>query len=288
MLIYIKLFFVSIFWGGTFIAGRIIAQNIEPYSAAFLRFAIASMIFLLYSLSTEGLTPLKRNQIGPLILLGLSGIFAYNVFFFKGLKIIEAGRASLIIANNPVFIAIFSSIFFNEKLDRKKIFGIILSVSGAIIVISRGDFLSLIKGGVGWGELYIFCCVVSWVIYSLIGKRIMTDLSPLSSVLYSTIIGTFCLVIPAFFEGVFEHIYHYSKLEWVSLAYLGFFGTVLGFLWYYQGIKRIGPTKASLFINFVPVSAVLLSFFILGEIITPSLVLGTIFVTIGVYITNVS
>ena len=59
-------------------------------------------------------------------------------------------------------------------------------------------------------------------------------------------------------------------------------------MWYYEGLVRIGPTKASLFINFVPVSAILLAFFILGEPLTVSLGVGTILVSFGVYLTNVA
>jgi drug/metabolite transporter (DMT)-like permease len=72
----------------------------------------------------------------------------------------------------------------------------------------------------------------------------------------------------------------------LGIFYLGIFGTVVGFVWYYEGIKKIGPTKASLFINFVPVSAVILAFLILDEPITLSLFIGTILVCAGVYLTN--
>jgi drug/metabolite transporter (DMT)-like permease len=67
---------------------------------------------------------------------------------------------------------------------------------------------------------------------------------------------------------------------------LGFFGTVLGFLWYYQGIQKIGPTRAGLFINFVLISAIMLAFFFLAEPITMSLLIGTVMVSLGVYLTN--
>jgi drug/metabolite transporter (DMT)-like permease len=72
----------------------------------------------------------------------------------------------------------------------------------------------------------------------------------------------------------------------MSMFYLGFFGTVIGFVWYYEGIKKIGPMKASLFINFVPISAVVMAFFILDEPITLSLFIGTLLVCSGVYLTN--
>lgn len=287
MLVYIKLFLTAFFWGGTFIAGRVVAQNVGPYSASFLRFAVASVFLILFVWKTEGKFPaVRKKQIIPVLLLGLTGVFAYNIFFFKGLKIIGAGRAALIIANNPVFITLLSSFFFKERLNTVKAAGVIISVTGAIVVISRGNLPEIFNGGLGWGEIYIFCCVLSWVAFSLIGKSVMSDLSPIVSVTYSSVIGAAFLFIPACFEGITSGLTHYSVYEWMGIIYLGFFGTVLGFVWYYEGIKKIGPSRASLFINFVPVSAVFLAFFILKEPITISLLAGTILVSAGVYLTN--
>jgi drug/metabolite transporter (DMT)-like permease len=139
---------------------------------------------------------------------------------------------------------------------------------------------------VGWGEIFIFGCVFSWVAYSLIGKAVMDGLSPLAAVSYSSIIGTFLLFFPALYEGGIQNFRLYHPVDWVGMFYLGFFGTVIGFVWYYEGIKKIGPMKASLFINFVPISAVVMAFFILKEPITPSLFIGTLLVCSGVYLTN--
>ena len=286
MITYLKLLLTAAFWGGTFVAGRSLAQNVGPFSAAFFRFAVASFFLILLVWKAEGKAALiSRRQILPVILLGLTGVFCYNVFFFKGLKLIEASRAAIIIANNPIFIALFAALFFNEKLNTLKITGIVISVSGAIIAISKGNVLEILHGNLGMGEVYIFLCVASWVIFSLLGKTVMTALSPLSSITYSSISGTVLLFIPAFKEGLTDCIY-YSVSDWWNIFYLGFFGTVLGFVWFYEGINQIGPTKAGLFINFVPISAILLAFFILGEPLTASLVIGTLLVSTGVYLTN--
>lgn len=287
VVVYLKLLMTATFWGGTFIAGRVIAQNVGTFSAAFLRFCIASVFLLFLAWKSEGRIPLlKRNQIIPIILLGMTGVFTYNFFFFRGMKLIEASRASVIVANNPIFIALLSAYFFKEKLTPLKMTGILISVTGALVVITRGHVLEIFQGSVGRGELYIFGCVASWVTYSLIGKAVMKDLSPLLSVTYSVIVGAAALFLPAYFEGVTHDFFHYSAPEWLSLFYLGFFGTVLGFIWYYQGIRHIGPMKAGLFINFVPISGIILGFLILGEPITFSLVIGAIFVSSGVYLTN--
>ena len=286
MIIYLKLLLTAIFWGGTFVAGRSLAQNVGPFCAAFFRFAVASLFLVFITWKVEGrFSALKKAQILPALLLGLTGVFCYNFFFFKGLKLIEASRAAVIIANNPIFIALFSAMFFKEKLNSLKIMGILISVSGAVIAISRGHLFEIYQGNLGWGEFYIFLCVLSWVTFSLLGKVVMADLSPLSSVTYCSIAGTMLLFAPALNEGLAECI-HYSISDWGNIFYLGFFGTVLGFVWFYEGISQIGPTRAGLFINFVPISAILLAFLILGESLTLSLLIGTLLVSTGVFLTN--
>lgn len=278
---------MAILWGGTFIAARLVAQNVGPFSASFLRFAIASIFLVFITVRMEGKIPrLKKHQILPVILLGMTGVFAYNFFFFSGLKTVSASHASIVIAMNPIFIALFAYTFFKEKLTGINVIGILLCVSGAIIVISKGNPLGIIKGGLGAGELYILGCVASWVLYSLIGKIAMKDMSPLVAVTYSCLIGGILLFFPACMEGMPGDISEYSAVDWSGIFYLGFFGSVLGFTWYYQGIKKLGASKASVFINFVPISAVILACLILKEKLDLSLITGAIMVIGGAYLTN--
>jgi len=287
MFTYVKLLLMAVFWGGTFIAGRVIARDVQPFSAAFARFVFASALLLVLTWRVEGGVPsIKRRHIMPIILLGMTGVFSYNVFFFKGLQTISAGRASVIVASNPIFITLLSALFFKERLTPIKVTGILISVTGAVVVISRGDPSQVLTGSLGWGELFIFGCVLSWVTYSLIGKVVMAELTPLIAVTYSAVVGMLALLLPAYLEGVTRNFANYSALSWLGLLYLALFGTVLAFQWYYQGIRDLGPTKASIFINFVPISGVVLAFLTLGEPLTPSLLLGTILVSSGVYITN--
>lgn len=286
-MIYLKLLLTALFWGGTFIAGRSVAGHVGPFSAAFLRFCIATVLLLLLTRRSEGGFP----KIGPrhfaaMVLLGLSGIFAYNAFFFSGLREVEAGRAAVIIATNPVSITFFSAILFGQRIGPSKLLGIVISVVGAIVVITRGDVLGIFDGGFGRGEFYIFCCVLSWTTYSLVGKEVMREYSPLVTVTYSSVIGTALLLPPAYLEGLFRNLTEYGRLDWAGISYLAVFGTVVGFTWFYQGMRRIGPVRASQFINFVPICAVVLAFMILGEPITSSLLIGAALVVAGVYMTN--
>jgi drug/metabolite transporter (DMT)-like permease len=285
---YLKLFLTAIFWGGTFIAGRVLAQEVQPYSGSFLRFLVASVCMIPLVRIFEGrLQPLRRKQFVAVFLSGMTGVFLYNVFFLTGLHTVPAGRASVIIASNPVLIALFASILFREeRLTLTRSVGVALSVSGAVYVISRGDVAGILQGGIGRGELLIFGCVLSWVSYSVIGKIVMRYVLPVSAVTWACLIGAAVLLPTALFEGMAANLADYSMPAWISILYLGFFGTCLGFIWYYEGIREIGPSKAGVFINFVPISAVLMSFFLLGETIDASLLIGAALVLTGIYLAN--
>lgn len=288
-MIYVKLILTAIFWGGTFIAAKSLAAHVNPLDAAFVRFTIASVFLLAITRRLEGRLPrVRREQILPLFFLGCTGVFAYNILFFTALHHINAGRASLIIATNPIIISLLSAIIFKERLSPIKGLGILMSVTGALVVISNGHVLDLVSYDIGRGELLICGCVLSWVAYSLIGKSVMGEMSPVASVCYSSVIGALLLGVAALVKGDLTTMGAWSVTDWVSLFYLGFFGTVLGFFWYYEGISKIGPMKASVFINFVPISAILFAWLILDEPVTPSLFIGGLLVLSGVYFTNAS
>lgn len=287
-MIYAKLFLTAVFWGGTFIAGRILAQEVEPWSGSFLRFLVASVCMLPLVRHFEGrLQTLNRSQFLLVFLSGMTGVFFYNVFFLTGMQTVQAGRASVIVASNPVFISLFAALLFRgERMTPLKALGVALSVAGAAYVITRGNPGEIFQGAIGRGELLIFGCVASWVSYSLIGKVVMRDVMPVSAVTYACLIGSAALLPPALFEGMAGNLGSYSPSAWLSIVYLGVFGTCLGFIWYYEGIRQIGPSRAGVFINVVPISAVIMSFFLLGETIDASLLAGGALVLAGICLTN--
>lgn len=286
-MVYIKLLLTAFIWGGTFVAGRLLADGMGPFTAAFLRFLLASLCLLILVRRFEGGLPSLsfRGWIG-VSLLGATGVFAYNVLFFWGLHSVPAGRAAIIVATNPVLLALLGALFFKEGLSRKKLGGVLLSVSGAITVIARGDVTSLFSHAVSMGDLIILGCVASWVSYSLLGKRMMQGLSPVSAVTFSCLTGTVMLFPCALYEGMATDIVAFTQVHWGALAYLGVLGTVVGFTWFYQGVKVLGASKAGVFINFVPVTAILSGWFVLGEPISASLLTGGLMVVGGVFLTN--
>jgi drug/metabolite transporter (DMT)-like permease len=283
---YVRLVMATMLWGGTFVAGRLLAGHVDPPLAAWLRFLLASLTLLIWLRVDHGHLPrINARQAVAVSLLGLSGIFAYNLLFFEGLETVEAGRAALIVALNPIVITLASAAWFGERLSLRQAMGALLSLGGALTVIARGDLVALLQQGVGRGELLLLGCVLSWVVYTLIGKRLLRRLPPLVAVTYASVAG--CLLLGLFLlTDEHDTVALAEPVHWLSIGYLAFFGTVLGFVWYYQGVHAVGAARAAQFINLVPVSGVLLGVLLLNEPLTWSLLVGGLLVVSGLVLTN--
>ena len=282
---YIKLTAMSFFFGGVFIAGKIIAGNVEPAIAAFLRFAIATLILLLILLWKEKQIPIPtRSQFMGLAALGLTGVLGYNLCLLIGLETVSSSRSSVIVASNPVFITLMSIIFLGDKLTCRKLVGIGLSVSGAVLVASHGSWSNLTD--FSSGDLAIVVCALCWASYSVIGKYILNSLSPLVSVTYASAIGLVMLLPLALYTADFQTVRSLDASTWVAIVYMGIFGTVCAFLLYYQGIQALGVVRAGAFINLIPVSAIILALFILNEEIDASITIGTLITIFGIFLIN--
>jgi len=286
---YIKLFLVALFFGSTYISGRILSANLPTFTSAFLRFLLASLFLSLIVIKIFGRIPtLTPQEIYLVIFLALTGVVGYNLFFFSGLKFVTASRASMIIALNPSFITLLSALVFKERFNHFNYAGIFLSLIGVSIVISQGNLREIFLGKIGYGELLLLGCVICWSSFTIMGKVVMSrfNLKPIVVITYACIIGTLILALPAYLEGQIKNMREFTWEVWISLIVLGLFGTVLAFIWFYQGVEEIGPSRASIFINLVPVFATLIAVLILGEKLSSSLLIGAVLVVSGVYINN--
>ena len=280
-----KLVIMSLFFGGTFIAGRLIANEIPAAPAAFLRFSVASacLLSLLYQQEQRFPVPTLRECFG-LTCLALTGIFGYNLFFLQALQTVEASHTAALVSCNPVLIALLSALFFGECITWCNVFGICLSVSGAMVVAAKGDLQTLTHFSTG--DKAVAAAICCWALYSVIGKQMLKTLSPLTSVAYSAVIGALMLGVLTFCNGELWLAGSLSGQTWLSILYLAVPGTVIAFWFYYQGIESLGVIKAGIFINLIPVSTLILSALILGEIPGPDMLGGTFLVICGVFLVN--
>ncbi len=287
-IIYVKLVAVGAIWGGTFVAGRYLGGEIPPLISATTRFVISSLVLLAYLLISK--TPIlipHGKQLLHLAILGFFGIFAYTIFLFYGLSYTTASRASLIVAMNPAMIALASWIFLHERLRPRQSVGILFCLVGSGLVIASRSPDSL--SGSLMGDCILLGCIVCWVVYTVCSRSLSGSFGPLLTVSYAIWLGTAMLIVASLLtlqEPIVPTLANLSAGQWFSLVYLGFLGSAMAQIWYYDAIRRIGATRTGAFIALNPVTAVLFGVLLFGEKLTPSIGLGGGLAVLGIYLCN--
>jgi drug/metabolite transporter (DMT)-like permease len=282
-----RLIAVPAIWGGTFVGGKFVVHAMSAVMGSFLRYIVACVALVVAAIVLErGLPRLSRQQWFATFVLGAVGVFAYNLFFMGALERLPASRAALIIALNPVITISISAVVLRERLKSRRWLGVAIALLGVWIVVSHGDIAAVTQSGVGVGELLMLCGVTSWALYSIIGRKVLTGLTPLAATNYAALWGTLLLGLCA--------LPHFSELrasmfDWhvvMSLLYLGVLGTAVAFVWYYTSIKRFGASVVSIFNNLVPVFGVGISVLVLGEPLLPSMLVGGAVAITGVFMVS--
>jgi len=290
MPVYLNLAMVTMIWGGTWVAGRMLAGSLSPILAASLRFLLASVALLgfLWLARIPFARPTGRQWL-QLVSLGFFGIFFYNLCFFYGLQYINASRASLIVALNPAVIGLASWLLFKEQMSRSKIIGILVCISGAGVVIVSRDPQWLTTPPDAWlGDLLIFGCVIGWGVYSLFSRSLNHSIGPLQTVTFSIVLGTLMLWVLAAIHGEVsvQAVANLGTTQWLSLIYLGVLGSAVAYIGYYDGIRKLGATRSGVFIALNPLTAVLAGAILLGEPVTIPMGLGGALILTGIYLCN--
>jgi len=258
--------------------------------AAAGRFIVTCVFLVLLAWKVEGGLPtLSRQQWFATFGLGATGIFLYNICFLAALERMPAGRSALFVSLSPIVTALSMALIFKERLGAIKWLGIAIAFVGAAIVITRGDLVHVVhdvSSSMGAGELFMLGAVCSWTAYTILGKQALKGLSPIAATTYASLWGLLLLSIGAINQ---IPLLDTTKLSWQvlsAIAFLGIFGTVIGFVWYYEGVKTIGPARTAVFNNLVPVFGVGLSTLMLNEPILISMVVGGLLMIAGVSLTN--
>lgn len=284
-MLYLKLSLMALFWSGVFPAINLVLRSMGLFTSVFLRFfAAAVLLFALLVLRERRLPRLSPRELVLVVGLGLLGVTLYNTLFTAGLGLVEASRAALIVPTNPAFTALFAALLLKERLSRTRALGVALCVLGALWVLAKGNPRSFATVGFSLGEILLVLCVFIWSAYTLLGRVALSTLSPLALTAYVMAAGSLPLAVPAWMEH--RSLAQVTWQSWAAFAYLVVFGTVIAFLWFYEGVKALGAARASQFINLVPPLAVTESVLILGEPLTAPLFVGTALVAAGLYFTN--
>lgn len=280
---YLIMLLVPLIWSSNFVVGRILVQQLPPFTITTVRFTIA-LVILLIILKAKGLLRWPdRELLLPVALLGLSGIFGFNTILYIGLKYTTAVNSTIINAFNPIAVAVLTALWLKEKPRSRQLVGLVMSFLGIVVIATRGKWNVLFSMSFNPGDVIVFVDTIVWAFFTVLGKKVMTRLSPLETTTYANLAGVLFLLPTMLLEWEGK-VPVLTPVHCLILLYLGVFASVLAFLGWNKGVLEIGPTKAAAFYNLLPVYAAVLAFLLLGEKLYPYHFVGGLLVLCGVYL----
>ncbi len=276
----------SVFTGATFNLAKYAVEYFSAFSAAAWRFGLAAfvMFMILFVKEKIKLEPLKRNA-GMYMLLGIIGIFGFNALFFLGMKDTSPVNGALIMATNPLLTTILSRFILNTPITKRQGMGVGFSLLGVVLVITQGSWHMISTLSFSMGDIFILLGNLCWALYGILGRRYVQGSSSLQTTSYTMVVGALCLVLVSAFHPSSLPVTEIPIGAWGAIAFMAFFTTVLGYLFWNEGIRILGANKTSIFFNLVPVVTLIISF-ISGMAISSIQMIGTILVIAGVILAS--
>ena len=282
---YGSLTLAAVVWGGSIVGQKYALASFSAVEVSVLRGlgALAILIPLWWLQEGRSIRLAGRDR-RLLVLLGLA-VLGNHLLTLFGLRYIGAAAAGVIIGASPAITALLSSLLIKDVPFRKVAAGSALSFAGVALVSGGGGENA--TGDNPWlGGTLVLLGLVSWALYTIGSGSVMDRLSPLT-INWTTLLISIVLQIPLLWSDpkvMQEGWAAVSSGGWVALGYLIVFATALGQQAWLFGVQGVGPSRAGVFVNLIPVSALLLSALILGESVGPRDALGIVLILTGVWL----
>lgn len=274
--------FNSLLWAGNFIAVKIAGTTIGSRNILFFRFLFA--IIFLIPLTFKDLRKLNIKKLFTIKYSLVSIIYFFHFATFTiGLQMTSSINASIIIAMNPIIATLLATLFLDEKINKYNFLAIFVSILGAFIMITRLDINIIRSMKVNMGDLVILVATILNALYFVFSKKYSSSDSPKINTFVTITVCFICSLFFAQWDKLFiSGIYNVTNLS--AMAYSGFISTAVCVLIYQTGIKKLGVSISSIFMNLIPVFNIVLSITILKESLYMTQIIGCIFVIISLFI----
>jgi len=273
-------------WGGSVVAQKVALGPFSPVETSVFRGLGALAILIPLWLWKEGGGRFSKRDWGIFGLLGL-GVLGNHLLVLFGLQFIGAGAAGVIIGASPAITAFLSSLILRDVPLRLIWSGCLVSFVGVVIITGQSGMEGIGSNPVLGGTL-ILSGLVSWALYTIGCRRTMDRFSPLT-VTWTTLMMSLLLEIPLLavnHQMLVAGIGTVPLSGWVALVYVMLFATALGQQAWLYGVDGVGPSRAGIFGNLIPVSALFFSFLILGEPVGLREIGGIGLILFGVWLVN--
>ena len=257
-------------WAGNAVVGRMAQGLVPPITLNFLRWALAFVLLLPMAYHVLHRRSPLWSHWRRYALLGLLGVGCYNAMQYLALKTSTPINVTLVASSAPIFMLGMGRLFFGQAISRRQVWGALLSITGVLVVLCRGDFAQLLQFKLVPGDVYVLLATLAWAWYSWLLTR------PVDPQEIRTDWAAFLMAQMVFglgWSGLFagsEWALTDARIVWgwplaVTLLYVAVGPAILAYRCWGMGVQRVGPTVASFFSNLTPLFAAIMSAAFLGE-----------------------
>jgi drug/metabolite transporter (DMT)-like permease len=285
---YIFLILATLFWSGNFIVGKAASIfEIPPFTLNFYRWIFAWLILAPFTLKEifQKKDYILQN-IKLIVVLGITSITVFNSIVYYSLNFTQVISGVLMISTIPVMIIFFSWIFKIEKTNFYQILGVILSLLGVAVIVTKANIDLLINLDFNKGDLWMVVAMFSWAIYSALLRKEKFDLSQ-ASLLEIIISAGLILLLPAYLiEKALGYELNVNLPFILTLSYVVLFPGLASFICWIKGISIIGPNRAGIFLHLMPIFSSVLAILIFKEQFMNYHLFGAAFIISGIFLSS--
>jgi drug/metabolite transporter (DMT)-like permease len=251
-------------WATNIVLGRSLRFEVGPLTLAALRSVVASALFAAL-LQREAPEERRLGSDWPLLLaMGIAGVALFAPLQYLGLRYTTAANAALLQALAPLITGLLAGLLIGESMSRYQVIGALVGLLGVLVLISGGSLTFWRTMDSSIGDLIILVAITLWALYTVVGRRVTTKRPVLSATGLSTFLGVPFLLVAMIWEWQTTSMQITPGLV-LAILYVGISPTVIGFLSWNGGVRRLGPSGAMVFYNTLPLYAALLAYLLLGE-----------------------
>jgi drug/metabolite transporter (DMT)-like permease len=283
---YLLLSITALCWAGNAVVGRLAAGHIPPVTLSFLRWSFAFLLILPFAWKhLERDWHLIRAKLGTMMTLSITGIGAFTTLQYWALEHTQALNTLLLQSTGPLVVAVWSLILLGVRLTLAQVLGVLLSLSGAVIIVLRGDLAAVADIRLNKGDLIFVVAMVIFGLYSVLTvKRPL--IHGLSFVAFTFGCGAACLIPLWIWELFARPVMMLDPGNILSLFYVAVFPSTIAYLCFNRGVQLIGANRTAPFFHVVPVFGSVMAFVFLGEHPQPFHFMGFALVLTGVFVAS--
>ena len=285
---YIFLIFATLFWSGNFIVGKAASLfEIPPFTLNFYRWLFAWLILAPFTFKEifKKKNYILRN-INLILILGITSITLFNSIIYYALNFTQVISGVLMISTIPVMIIFFCWIFKIERTNFYQILGVIFSLLGVVVIVTKADLGKLLNLNFNKGDLWMVVAMFSWAMYSALLRKKKFELSQISF-LQTIISAGLILLLPAYLiEMALGYRLNIHLPFILTLSYVVLFPGLASFFFWIKGISIIGSNRAGIFLHLMPIFSTVMAILIFKEKFMIFHLIGALLIVIGIILSS--